>query len=329
MTPLIQFVRCSCSVGSLAASRDDAHLSGIMDNQLLCFARLALAVARRMLPRRLSKFAYPAYPPASLLACLLLKEHLRMTYRAIEDLLQLSGRLRRLFRLTAVPDHSTLWWFARCHLSPARLAAGLAETVRRVPAGQAYRQVALDSTGLWLSHTSRYFAWRAKRERGQRGWLKWAMAMWVEPQMLLAQRVRPGPSGDFSDLVPLATTAAAVLRFDQLIADAGYDSEANHRFAREALGVHTLIPAKKRRSASVVATTPYRREMHRLLSDPGDAASRQAYRQRWKAETVMSVIKRRCGEALTARTNSAQYLQALLRGLAYNINRLVILHVSP
>jgi hypothetical protein len=37
-----------------------------------------------------------------------------------------------------------------------------------------------------LSHTSAYFAWRAKRERGQRGWLKWAMAMWVAPQMLLA-----------------------------------------------------------------------------------------------------------------------------------------------
>ena len=46
------------------------------------------------------------------------------------------------------------------------------------------RVVALDSTGLFLSYSSRYFRWRAKRERGQRGWLKWALALWVEPQML-------------------------------------------------------------------------------------------------------------------------------------------------
>jgi hypothetical protein len=55
--------------------------------------------------------------------------------------------------------------------------------------------------------------------------------------MLLAQRVRPGPAGDFGDLVPPASRAAEVMPYDQLLADAGYDSEANHRFCREQLGV--------------------------------------------------------------------------------------------
>lgn len=59
--------------------------------------------------------------------------------------------------------------------------------------------------------------------------------------MPLAQRVRPGPAGDFTDLAPLASKAAEVMPYDQLIADAGYDSEANHRFCREALGVDSLI----------------------------------------------------------------------------------------
>jgi hypothetical protein len=40
-----------------------------------------------------------------------------------------------------------------------------------------------------------------------------------------------GPCGDFSDLPPLAGAAHTVLPFDQLLADAGYDSEANHREA--------------------------------------------------------------------------------------------------
>ena len=170
-----------------------------MDNQLLCFARLAITVARRAVPVRLSKYARCAYLPSSLLAALLLKEHLRLKYRALEDLLRLSGRLRRLFGFLCVPDHSTFWWFARRWFSPELLAAILAETVRRVPSRSGRRQVALDSTGLWLTHTSRYFEWRAKRERGQRGWLKCALALWVEPQMLLAQRQdRPATSATWS-----------------------------------------------------------------------------------------------------------------------------------
>jgi hypothetical protein len=295
-----------------------------MDNELLRFARLAMVTARRVVPPRLSKHAGPTYPPASLLAALLLKEHLRLTYRAAEDLLRLSDRLRRLFGLRVVPDHSTLWWFGRRHLGPDAIAAVMRETVERA-AGRLRgpRLVALDSTGLWLSHASRYFEWRARRGRRQRGWLKWAMAMWVGPQLLLAQRVRPGPSGDFGDLVPLASAAHAVLPFERLVADAGYDSEANHRFCREELGVDSLIPAKKRRSVRVVATTPYRQEMVRRLGEPGDERDRGAYRQRWKAETVMSVAKRRWGEALSARADTTQEAQALLRGVVYNLSRLV------
>ena len=295
-----------------------------MDNELLRFARLAMATARRVVPPRLSRHADPVYHPASLMAALLLKEHLGLTYRAAEDLLRLSGRLRRLFGLRIVPDHSTLWWFARRHLDPDLAALALAETVERA-AGRLRgpRLVALDSTGMWLSHASRWFERRAKRGRGQRGWLKWALAMWVGPQLLLAQRVRPGPSGDFGDLVPLAAAAHAVLPFERLVADAGYDSEANHRSCREDLGVDSLIPAKKRRSVRVIATTPYRQEMVRRLGEAGDEGSRRAYRQRWKAETVMSVVKRRWGEALSARLDDTQRTQALLRGVVYNLNRLV------
>jgi hypothetical protein len=111
--------------------------------------------------------------------------------------------------------------------------------------------------------------------------------------------------------------------FDQLLADAGYDSEANHRHCRETVGADSLIPARKRRSARVLATTPLRLEMVRRLGEPGVEADRAAYRQRWKVETVMSVVKRHCGEALTARLDETQRAQALLRGVAYNVQRLV------
>jgi hypothetical protein len=59
------------------------------------------------------------------------------------------------------------------------------------------------------------------------------------------------------------------------------------------------------------------------LGGAGDEAARKAYRQRWKAETVVSVVKRRWGEALSARLDATQEAEALLRGVVYNLNRLV------
>ncbi|MFD1626642.1 transposase [Azospirillum griseum] len=77
-----------------------------MENHLLCFARLAHAVARRALPIPLSRYARPAYQPSSLFAALLVKKHLRLNHRGLEVLLQTSGQFRRLFGFLSVPDTS-------------------------------------------------------------------------------------------------------------------------------------------------------------------------------------------------------------------------------
>jgi hypothetical protein len=42
----------------------------------------------------------------------------------------------------------------------------------------------------------------------------------------------------------------------------------------------------------------------------------------------MSAVKRRCGETLTARIEINQHVQSLLRGIAYNVHRLVRLGSS-
>ncbi|WP_223861670.1 transposase [Geminicoccus harenae] len=280
-----------------------------------------MVVARGCVPLQPTKHSHPTYPAAGLFAALLLRERLRLTYRGLEAASGIwpADRTGSFEPVVVRPP-------------PSVAGTGRSSAAGDGPAGKPHERIYAPGRPrlhcLWLSHTSRYFAWRAQRHRGQRGWLKWVLALWIEPQMLLAQRVRPGPAGDFSDLVPLASKAADVMPYDQLIADAGYDSEANHRFCREQLGADSLIPAKKRRSAAVVATTPYRQEMVRRLSKTGNPADCAAYRQRWKVETVMSVVKRRCGEALTARLEPTQQAQALLRGIAYNIQRLVILGSS-
>jgi hypothetical protein len=84
-----------------------------------------MAVAQNSVPPRLAKYAPQTYPTTGLFAALFLRERLQLTYWSLEGLLRLSGCLRRLFGLWIVPDHSSLWWFARHHLLPERIEAAL------------------------------------------------------------------------------------------------------------------------------------------------------------------------------------------------------------
>ena len=53
--------------------------------------------------------------------------------------------------------------------------------------------------------------WWCARHKLKPELLQAALEEWVEPQMLVAQLVRAGPSGDFGDLVPLAESANSLL----------------------------------------------------------------------------------------------------------------------
>lgn len=309
-----------------------------MANRLLTFARLAYDVAGRAIPERAHRFAPKRYTQPQLLACLLVKEYLRLDYRTAQEVLDTSDGLRKAIGLTVVPDYTTLWRFAHDKATADVVAEALVETVRLFKASghdppPAPHLVAIDSTGLFCGHASRYFEHRARRERKQRAYQKWAVALWTGPQLVLAQLSKPGPCGDYPDLPPLAQASVVSVSGALILADAGYDSEANHVFCRERLGVQTLIPAKTRRYVAG-PTGRYRAEMVAALGCAtlgveGQAEPRKTYGQRWLVETLMSVLKRKWGESLSARLPAMQDAQALLRGLVYNVYRLVGLGVTP
>ena len=315
-----------------------------MANRLLTFAQLAYEVARRSVPDRRHRFAPKRYTQPQLLACVLLKEYLCLDYRTARETIELSGPLRETLGLRTVPDHTTLWRFARHGATPEVVATALVETVALLkesghgaPRGPDPPLIAIDSTGLFCGHASRYFEQR--RAKGTpsthraRAYQKWAAALWTGPQVVLAQLSKPGPCGDYPDLPPLAERSVASVPGALILADAGYDSEANHVFCRERLGVGALIPAKTRRYVSG-PRGQYRAEMVAALGCAtlgvaGEPGPRTTYGKRWLVETLMSVVKRKWGEAITARLPAMQEAQALLRGLVYNVYRLVVLGVQP
>jgi hypothetical protein len=292
-------------------------------HDLLRLVRLAVQIARKQLPDYGSKFAPKRYRQPSLLACLCLKESLHLDYRGTEALLASAQQLQEALGLPTVPDHSTLWWFSRHKVKPRLLERLLTETVRlfRRAATPRSRTVAVDSTGFARAPASPYYQLRAGKRYRARTWLKWSVAVWTDPLVLCGQVADRGPRGDHVEFRPLVAQTLARWPFTRLLADGGSDSEANHRWLREDLGIERIIPPVTGRPSQGVTTRPSRRQLQ--LAFP-----RHVYGQRWTVETLISVVKRRFGGAVTARHYWQQVKQTLLRGVTYNLYRAVQLGLS-
>jgi hypothetical protein len=90
-------------------------------NRRVRAAELALAVAGDELPAYSCPKSPRRFTQPQLLACLVLKAHLKQTYRGVADLLGASDDLRRVLGLARVPDYSTLQRFADRVVTPAVL----------------------------------------------------------------------------------------------------------------------------------------------------------------------------------------------------------------
>jgi hypothetical protein len=123
-----------------------------------------------------------------------------------------------------------------------------------------------------------------------------------------------GPRPDTDRLIPLLDDTHRRVRLRDVLADAGYDSEPNHRYARETCGVRSFIPATIGRPTNKPPTGRYRRQMKQHLDkDYG------RYGQRWQAETGFSMIKRRLATSVNARAYGSQCRELLLIAITYNI----------
>src|SRR6184192_3518167 len=98
---------------------------------LVPFARVALEVAREVLPSYSHRFSPQRFTQPQLLAILCLMRYEDWTFRGAEIRLGEHGELRRALEVQAVPDHSTLFRFM-LRLEERVIGQALAEVVRRL-----------------------------------------------------------------------------------------------------------------------------------------------------------------------------------------------------
>jgi hypothetical protein len=279
----------------------------------------AHAVASESLPAYSHIYSPKKFTQHQLFACLVLKGFLKTDYRGLVAHLKDCPSLTEAIHLTKVPHYTTVQKAAHRLLAAPQARRLLATTIRRhMNRKKRVQRAAMDSTGLESSPASPYFV----RRRAAAGspWKrmiyhrfpKLAILCTTDSHFVLGYRSSRGPLPDVVDFQPLLIDALRRVRLTSVVADAGYDSEANHVFAREHCQVRTIIPARRGRPGAKPARGRYRR----LMQARFDAA---AYRSRCQVETVVSMIKRRQDSLLRTRTYGSQCRDLRLKVLVHNV----------
>lgn len=134
----------------------------------------------------------------------------------------------------------------------------------------------------------------------------------IRSYLWLAAQVTRGPSNDSPEFAPTLMDATMRVSFDQVLADAAYDSEPHHEFCRHFLGIRSFVAPINMRRARKWPSTRYRRQLKRRFP-------RRVYGQRAHVESSFSQDKRQLGSALRARSDESRAQEVFLRVLIHDL----------
>jgi hypothetical protein len=304
----------------------------------------AYHLAKRLLPDYRCKFSRHDFTLAQLFACLIVREFHAVSFRKAEAILCDNPQFLADLGLRHAPDHNTLWRAMKVIVRSSHcsrmldLLASLFARARLL--GLSHKPLAIDSTCFEMRHRSIHYDRRcrhmalnadpqarkrpgkwgvsvnAARSRRLKAMPKLAIAVASGCHLILSAKVRTGNGSDAPDFEDLLYDAWRRAGVKVVVADAGYDSEANHCIARQDMGVRSIISPGTGRPTSKPPTGRWRRHMAKRMKRKAD---QKLYGQRSQSETVHSMIKRNLGSALRARKPENRKAEMMLRVLTHNI----------
>ena len=282
-------------------------------------AAAAYRIAKDTLAEHSHRYSPRKYTQPQLLVCLVLKVFFKTEYRGIVEILNDWPDLCQVFELRTVPHFTTLQKASKRLMRFSTAERLLDSTIETIQPDRHVELAAMDSTGLEAHYISRYFVSRRrckeldKRENTYyRRWPKLAVLCDCRTHAILSVITARGPGVDINQFCKILEPATEKVRIDRLLADAGYDSEPNHQYARDVHHIESIMPPTHGRRGLV----PFRGKYRRLMQEEFDG---EIYGQRWQVETVFSMIKRNQGEALRSKSYWAQNREMMLKVLTHNI----------
>jgi hypothetical protein len=284
-------------------------------------AVVAYATAKRSLPQYRHIKSPKKFTQHQMVACLVLKEFFTTDYRGIEQILTDSYDLRKILELREVPHYTTLQKAAHRLTKKdvlENLIRGILHTaiIAKIMKKNVHLS-AIDGTGFESHHVSAYFVKRKAKgeEKYQRTtytrYPKVGIVVDSDTHLVLSGVPSRGPYPDIVHFEKAIVLAEKNVHSKILTADAGYDSERSHTFARE-YNIRAIIPPKIGRRTSKLPSGKWRKIMATRFN-------KLLYGQRWQVETVNSMIKRNLGSSLRARSYWSQCREMMLRLFVHNV----------
>jgi transposase len=187
--------------------------------------------------------------------------------------------------------------------------------------------VALDSTALSNFDRSAHYERRAKDfgKRVPRTFTKASLAADADTLLVLACEVSEGTVHDSVHTgAILAGLEGSGVDVEFLVADKGYDAEPFHRAVKDTLGAKALIPPREntpKKGDTVYSTGGKNRSEIKRLLNKKCTKMQWIYQLRPLIECVNSIIKRRLGSFMRAKTPETRAVRTMCMVIAYNINR--------
>jgi len=296
-------------------------------------------LAKKVWPDYSCPFSRKDFTRPQLFACLILRESLKLSYRKTEVFLRDVPNWLIEIELNQAPDHNTLWRaFGKLikmqKVNKALDLMGEAEKAELTEA-LAVTPLTIDGTHFESHHSSKHYDRACRRMQNEeekpgkygkkvnlsrskalRRMPKLALAVAAGTHRILAVKASIGAGSDAPDFAPLLEASCKRAKVSVVVADAGYDSEANHEFAREQMEVRSIIPAKIGRPTEKAPKGRHRRNMRNRFNRGADA---KMYGQRAQSETTNSMMKRNLGAYLRSLLTKRRKQELILRCLAHNL----------
>jgi transposase len=176
-----------------------------------------------------------------------------------------------------------------------------------------------DSTGFMTTRYTRWFDYKYGTERKKQDWVKAHIMCGVKTNVVTAVVIKDKHAGDTTQLPELTQTTAQTFKMREVSADMAYGSCTNFN-AIEGVGAVGYIPFKSNATGGVGGL--YEKMFHYFSFKRDEFL--QHYHKRSNVESTFSMIKRKFGDSLRSKSDTAMTNETLFKILCHNL--VVLIH---
>jgi hypothetical protein len=177
---------------------------------------------------------------------------------------------------------------------------------------------ACDSSGFSGCRFDRWFDHKFGDRRIQRAWCKAHIMTGCKTNVITAVEIHEPYASDGVQLKPLLATTAQRFDVKELVADVAYSTKSNLRAITD-LGADALIPFK--RNATPAAGGLWEKLYYYFQFNKEEFLRR--YHQRSNVESTFSAVKRKFGDSVRSKTDTAMRNETLAKFVCHNITRVI------